>query len=548
MKKLISALFCMAISTTTILNAQAFEYKFRLYLKDKGKSSFSVKKPEQFLSQKAIDRRANYGIAIDESDLPISDKYIEKIENTGCIVVAKSKWQKTVAVHCADSMHIDVLKELPFVDSARFVWKGEPQSNSRVYSNVPLLFKGKRNLKDYYGLAERNIKTLNGHHLHNIGYKGKGIDIAVIDAGFNQLPNIELIKNINISGHKGFVHQYEDLFHHDNQHGLNVLSCIGTNVPHLFVGTAPEASFWLLGSEDNRSEYPVEEDYWAAAIEYADSVGVRIVNTSLGYSSFDFPAQSYTHADLDGKTALTSKSATMASNKGILVVCSAGNSGAKAWQKITSPGDAENILTVGAIATDSVVASFSSRGYTADMRIKPDVMALGVDARVVNEFGSVRLSNGTSFSSPIMCGIMACLIQAFPELNNKELIHIIHQSSDRYQNPDETYGYGIPDMAKALVIGNEYLDKKKNHSIIDSDIIRFLSDRPGHFRLIKEGGGEKEEYKLLLTKREKGRDEKVWSETLSRNEYSKSLKTNKKATYKLSLTGKDIQEEYIVVF
>ncbi len=547
MKKISVALCCLLVAAITAnLNAQEYEYKFRLYLKDKGKSSYSIKKPEQFLSQKAIDRRANYGIAIDESDLPISDKYVEKIEKVGGIVVAKSKWQKTIAVHCADSANVEALKKLSFVDNVKLVWRGKAKKENKAYPDTALMFKGKRDNEDYYGLAERNIRTLNGHHLHNAGHKGQGVDVAVIDAGFSQLPNIELIKSVNIAGYKGFVYQYEDLFHQPNDHGLCVLSCMGTNVPHTFVGTAPEATYWLLGTEDSRSEFPIEEDYWAAAVEYADSLGVKVANTSLGYNSFDAPTKGYTHDDLDGKTAFISNAAAMAADKGLLIVCSAGNSGAQAWRKITAPGDAENVLTVGAIVADSVVASFSSRGYTADMRVKPDVMALGVAAHVVNQRGAVNPGNGTSFSSPIMCGITACLVQALPELTNKEIIKVIQQSADRYQNPDETYGYGIPDMMKALVIGKELIEKKKN-SLIESDIIRFVSSENGKFEVISktESAGK---YSVKLTKQEKGKEKKIWSQTLKKDQYAKSLKTDKKGTYKLYITGNGTQEEFTVIF
>ena len=270
-----------------------------------------------------------------------------------------------------------------------------------------------------------------------------------------------MLDNLDIKGYKGFVYENEDMFNRANQHGLNVLSCIGTNKPMQFVGTAPEASFWLLGSEDARSEYPIEEDYWAAAIEFADSVGVNVVNTSLGYNSFDYPAKSYTHEDLTGRTALISRAADAAAKKGILVVISAGNSGDSEWEKITPPSDAFNILTVGAVQKDSVIAPFSSRGLTEDLRIKPDVMALGQGATVVGDNGLVTYKSGTSFSSPIMCGMVACLWQAFPALTNKEIIEVVRQSSDIYDHPNKDYGYGIPDMKKAMEIAQQLVDKKQ---------------------------------------------------------------------------------------
>lgn len=458
MKK-ITLLFGLLIAASGIFS-QEYNYKFRLTLKDKGKTSYSVDKPEKFLAPKALERRQRQNIKIDETDLPISQEYINAIEAIGGKVVAKSKWMGTVAVHCSDSMMVDKYKELPFVSDALFVWRGKPKGevktdSIRRYPAVETVVFG-----DYYARGNSNIKLNNGQYLHDAGYKGKGMTIAVIDAGFNHLPEIGMLDNLDIKGYKGFVYENEDLFNNANQHGLNVLSCIGTNKPMQFVGTAPEASFWLLGSEDARSEFPIEEDYWATAIEYADSLGVDVVNTSLGYNNFDFPATSYTHKDIDGKTALISRAAGAAGQKGMLVVISAGNSGDSEWEKITPPSDAFNILTVGAIQRDSTIISFSSRGMTEDLRVKPDVMTLGANSVVVGDNGLVTYKSGTSFSSPIMCGMAACLWQAFPTLTNKEIIDVIRESSNNYEHPNKDYGYGIPDMKKAMDIAQVLADKK----------------------------------------------------------------------------------------
>lgn len=439
-----------------------YNYKFRLTLKDKGTTSYSIDKPEEFLSQKALERRIKQGLTIDSTDIPISQNYIDNIEAIGGKVVAKSKWLNTVAVHCSDSSMVEKYKELPFVSDALFVWrgkpKGEPKANTDSIKNYPanetIVFGS------YYGRGIDNIKPNNGQALHNAGFKGKGIDIAVIDAGFNHFPKIEMLDNVEIKGHKGFVYEHEDMFTNANQHGLNVLSCMATNKPMQFVGTAPEAAFWLLGSEDARSEYPIEEDYWAAAIEYADSIGVDVVNTSLGYNNFDFPAKSYTHAVMDGKTAYITRAANAGTSKGLFICISGGNSGDSEWEKITPPADAFHVLTVGAIKRDSVIANFSSRGYTEDLRVKPDVMALGSASIVVGDKGQVTTNSGTSFSSPIMCGMVACLWQALPTLTNKEILNIIRESSDNYEEPNKDYGYGIPDMGKALELGKVLAERK----------------------------------------------------------------------------------------
>ena len=476
MKKIFT-LFAAVIAISS-LSAQEYEYKFRLTLKDKGDTPYSIERPNEFLSQKAIDRRAKQGYKIDESDLPISTEYLKAIENAGGIVVAKSKWMKSVAVHCTDSMMIDKFKALPFVEDALFVWRAKPKTATIVDTIAFYPSKQEIIFGNYYGKADLNIKLHNGQYLHEAGYKGEGMEIAVIDAGFNHFPKIELMDNIKVKGSKGFVYQNEDLFSNANQHGQNVLSCIGGNKPNQYVGTAPEASFWLLGSEDARTEFPIEEDYWAAAIEYADSVGVDVVNTSLGYAKFDAPAKSYTHQDLNGRTAYISIVANKAVDKGIFVVGSAGNSGNDEWRKITCPADAINMLTVGAIQKDSTIAKFSSRGMTADLRVKPDVVTLGVNASVITDKGLVRPSNGTSFSSPIMCGMVACLWQAFPTLTNKELLEVIRESASRYERFDEDFGYGIPDMKKAMVLAQAQVELKEARAKAKTSTHKQATRRP----------------------------------------------------------------------
>lgn len=272
--------------------------------------------------------------------------------------------------------------------------------------------------------------------------------IAVIDAGFHNADKITAMRNIRILGTKDFVNPEADIFA-ESSHGLMVLSCIGMNRPDIMTGTAPEASFWLLRSEDEYSEHLVEQDYWAAAVEFADSVGVDMMNTSLGYYSFDDKSKDYTYRDLDGCSTLMSRQASRIADKGMILVCSAGNSGMGSWKKITPPGDAENVLTVGAIDRGAVLAPFSSVGNTADNRVKPDVVALGLGTEVIRTDGNQGKANGTSFSSPVMCGMVACLWQARPELTAKEVIELVRSVGNRADCPDNIYGYGVPDIWKA---------------------------------------------------------------------------------------------------
>ena len=243
----------------------------------------------------------------------------------------------------------------------------------------------------------------------------------------------------------------------ESSHGMAVLSCIAMNRPGVMTGTAPEASFWLLRSEDEYSEHLVEQDYWAAAVEYADSVGVDVLNTSLGYYAFDDKSKNYKLRNLDGHHALMSRQASRIADKGMVLVCSAGNSGAGSWKKITPPGDAGNVLTVGAVDKEAVLAPFSSVGNTADHRIKPDIVAVGLGADVIRTDGNQGRANGTSFASPIMCGMVACLWQACPELTAKEVMELVRRSGDRADFPDNIYGYGVPDMWKAY---QDYLLKR----------------------------------------------------------------------------------------
>lgn len=311
-----------------------------------------------------------------------------------------------------------------------------------------------KKLDDYYGVSAQQVRIHHGDSLHLAGFRGKGMEIAVIDAGFYNADVIKYFKSTTVRGIHDFVNPESDIYGEHN-HGLKVLSCMAAHAPHVMVGTAPEAAYWLLRSEDNDTEQPVEEDYWAAAIEFADSVGADVVNTSLGYYEFDDPLCNYEYRDLDGKTSLMSASASRAADKGMLVVCSAGNSGIDRWKKITPPADAFNVLTVGAVDQFGLNADFSSVGNTADGRVKPDIMSIGVRSSVSGGDGNVSYANGTSFASPTFCGLVTCLWQACPWLTVRQLIDVVHRSSDRADYPDNVYGYGIPDVWKAYKLAQE---------------------------------------------------------------------------------------------
>lgn len=456
MRKLISFLAIALLATGA--SAQQDTLKYRISLKDKAATEYSLKKPEKYLSAKAIERRRKQNLPIDSTDLPICRKYIDEIRKQGVKIVVTGKWDNFVTVSCNDTTLIDRIAALPFVLSTEKVWispgAGKPSMATERDSvlNQPTIHPD-----SIYGRAITQIQMSNGDKLHEAGFKGQGMTIAVIDAGFHNVDKITAMQNIRILGTKDFVNQQADIFA-ESSHGMSVLSCIGMNRPDIMTGTAPEASFWLLRSEDEYSEHLVEQDYWSAAVEFADSVGVDVINTSLGYYSFDDKSKNYKYRDLDGRHALMSRQASHIADKGMILVCSAGNSGAGSWKKITPPGDADNVLTVGAIDKRAVLATFSSVGNTADHRVKPDVVAVGVGSDVIRTDGNQGRANGTSFSSPIMCGMVTCLWQACPTLTAKEVIELVRRSGDRAGFPDNIYGYGVPDMWKAY---NDYKSNNK---------------------------------------------------------------------------------------
>lgn len=443
---------------------EKFDYKYRLTLKDKGTEKKKYK-PIDLLSKKSLERRIKQGINVTTADYPFSEKYISKIEKLGGRIVAKSRWNNTIVIAPSDSSQLMKIEKLPFIEKSELVWRGNKDTKEypdSPFLPIPLNEEGEIPKSDsFYGEANKNIELVNGQYLHNKGFTGDGMIIAVIDGGFRNTDKIEYLDNINILGTKDFVDDSVGLFRQDNEHGTNVLSCIATNKPFEFVGTAPNASFFLLGSEDERSEYPIEEDYWAAAIEYADSIGVDVINTSLGYSKYDEPIAPLTHDFLDGKSTLISRTAEKASKNGMILVLSAGNSGRSEWKKITPPGDAAGVLTIGAMKSDSIIAPFSSRGATKDLRIKPDIVALGVESATINKNGKITPKNGTSFASPIMAGLVTCLWQAFPTLKNEEILDVIRMSSNNNETPNVVYGFGVPDMEKAYKLAEEKLANRK---------------------------------------------------------------------------------------
>ena len=425
------------------LSAQAQQdtLKYRICLKDKAATEYSLQRPEEFLSEKALERRRRQRLEVDSTDLPVCRRYVDEIRRMGVSIVVTGKWENFVTVSCNDSTIIDRIAALPFVRSTERVWM-RPDKEVIAPQRDSLVNSPEKYPDSYYGAGAAQIQLSRGDKLHEAGFWGQGMTIAVIDAGYHNADSITAFDLERVLGVKDFVDAHADLFA-EQSHGMAVWSCMAMNRPEVMVGTAPEASYWLLRSEDDYSEHLVEQDYWAAAVEFADSVGVDVINTSLGYYEFDDKQKNYTFCQLDGRHALMSRQAS---------------AGSGSWKKITPPGDADNVLTVGAVGKDGVLASFSSIGNTADGRIKPDVVAVGYKADVMGTDGNLTKANGTSFASPIMCGMVACLWQACPTLTAKEVIELVRRSGDRVACPDNIYGYGVPDLWKAY---QEYLSQSR---------------------------------------------------------------------------------------
>lgn len=457
MKKSILLLFTILL-TGGMFSQTNSSSLYWVMLKDKKNSPYSMEQPLQYLSEKAVLRRQNQHIPIRENDLPVNPGYIKAIKSTGAKLKSTSKWFNAVMID-ADPMAIQLIRNMGFVNNIRLLPAGDPSKNSvskfeqeqsRPFDMAPVRSMNS-NYYDY-GLALNQANMIGADCLHNLGYRGQGMTIAVLDAGFldaNILPAFDSLRLQNrLLGCRDFV-MGDTMVFEDYPHGMNVLSCMAGNLPGRIVGTAPQASYWLLRTEDAATETIQEEINWAVAAEFADSVGADVINSSLGYSTFDNPADNHTYADMDGNTTIISKAADYAVSKGIFVTTSAGNAGGPPWYKITAPADADSVLTVGAIDSAGFVASFSSRGPTFDGRIKPNTVAKGVQAVFASPAGDITTGGGTSFSSPITAGAVACLWQAHPGKTNMELLLAIEQSASHYATPDTLSGYGIPNFCTA---------------------------------------------------------------------------------------------------
>lgn len=449
---------------TQSLQAQRDYDIYWVQFKDKGDTPYSVFRPQDFLSPRAIERRQRFGILVDSTDLPINPRYLEPIHIKGFQIHSQSRWLNGVAIIAqAASNSARDLEQFDFVEKVFPIgFKRDPQPatteiGERDYS---VTYRKKR---DFYGTGKNQIKMLNGHYLHRMGFDGREMHVAVLDGGFadmRETPAFDtLFQTGRILGTHDFVEGDEYVFE-SSSHGRNVISCMAAKMPYLFVGTAPEASYYLFKTEDVKGEYLIEEYNWVAAVERADSLGVDVVNSSLGYYNFDDNDMDYAYADIDGKTSAITRAANLASRKGMLVVTSAGNEGNGKWKHITVPGDAPSVLTVGAVDRDGYHARFSSYGFPERDYLKPNVVARGAIAVVAaRKRYDTSYSNGTSFSSPIMAGAITSFWQAFPGYTNQQIIQVVQESADKIDAPNNAYGYGLPDFFKAY--------KNLSHSVVE---------------------------------------------------------------------------------
>lgn len=426
-------------------------YYFYIQFSHKKNTPYRLDRPEAFLSEKALARRIRERVAVDSTDLPVNPEFLQQLLLQNVTIHSTTRWLNGATIVVSDSSLVQNIRTLPFVQFAQYT--------GRTYVQMPIKrSRAKWNSESlHYGQAGNQILQLNGNALHRDGFTGQGVTIAVLDAGFMHVDVNAAFDSLRMQNRllsaRNKVQSGIDPFT-QHPHGSHVLSTMAANIPGVFMGTAPHANYVLIQTEYAPTEYLREVDFWVAGLEYADSIGADVVNSSLGYTQFDDSTMDYQYADMTGNVSRASIAATMAANKGMLVCNSVGNSGASLWQFVGAPADAKGILAVGAVTNTGAPAWFSSFGPSADGRIKPEVAAQGVATALVGVTGLPISGNGTSFSSPLIAGLAACLIQ-FSKQNLREypgvaaIREAIVASSSHFQNPQPQLGYGIPDFGMA---------------------------------------------------------------------------------------------------
>ena len=445
------------------LNAQN-SYYF-ISFKDKDTTNFSKLIPENFLSIKSIERKKKFKLPVlTINDLPVNKIHIDTIVPFVHQHLQTLKWFNGIVV-LANNNLTDTLKGFKFIKDITLIGY---EKDNEFFKEIDLLEKvnllEKKFEKDekvdsslYYGFATNVIYFNKIQKLHQLNLKGKNIDIAVIDVGFNEVINNPYFKKSSIKQIITFSNNQNDF------HGLSVLGCLAANIPYQYVGSAPEANYYLFSSENVNFEYPIEEYYWARSAEIADSIGVDLISSSLGYSEFDDKKFNHKHKDLNGNKTTIAKAANIALANGMAVVISAGNEGDNLWETITTPADVENVLTVGSCNEEKNVSRFSSIGFVKHKIVKPEITSLGQSVELINDKAKIYTGNGTSYSTPIIAGGVACLMQNNPDKSFKEIKFAISLSANNYFNPNKNIGFGVPDFELAL----KYLKSYSTDTILN---------------------------------------------------------------------------------
>lgn len=448
-------------------NAQIAPDKYFVQFTDKNNSPYSLNNPQEFLTERAIQRREKQVIALAENDLPVNPAYLQGVAQTGASILFPSKWLNGVTIQTSSQAVLNAIAALPYVSGMRGLVE-EPlkqkikqklffEQESISDSLRPDLSEDKTGSFFDFGSGFTQINQINGIPLHTAGFRGQGMVMGILDGGYSGVDTHIAFDSIRLNGQilgtKDFTEPGGSVYN-QSSHGTAVLSTVASNRPGQLIGTAPKASFWLLRPEFVATEHVIEEYNWVSAAEFADSVGVDVINSSLGYIDFDFAQWNHSYDHMDGNTCVVTIGADIAASKGILVVNSAGNSGSNSsFPYIGAPADGFNVFSIGAVNGSGVRASFSSVGPTFDGRIKPDVMAMGSGTAVTGSGNSsFSFSNGTSFSSPVLAGMATCLWQARPDFTNLEIKQAIMMSGDNSANPNVTYGHGIPNFMIAYSI------------------------------------------------------------------------------------------------
>ena len=440
---------------------------------DKGTTSYSFSDPRSYLSARSIERRTRQSLSLDSTDIPVHKPYIDSIRSIGGIeIIRASKWLNAVLIRVDDEAILDELHRFPFIKRKMpIAAQSIPGNDGPVFNKFPgplapipsrqavsgiRQHTGTRE-EINYGFSAPQIEIHEGNFLHDKGFTGEGMIMAVLDAGYQGFQTNPVLDSLRLQnrllGGFDFVDNEAEIST-QHAHGSYCLSILAANLPGKMVGSAPHASYLLYRTENAAEEFPIEEFFWACAAEQADSIGADMISSSLGYSSFDNPIFNYSYADKDGNTAISTRAADLAARKGMIVCNSAGNSGnlANDQKYISAPADGDSVLAIGAVLPNKTIASFSSWGPRPDGTIKPDLVSIGQGTTLALTDGTIVSGNGTSYSNPNLAGLIACLWQAFPEFTNMEIINAVKRSADRYENPDERYGYGIPNFRMAFKI------------------------------------------------------------------------------------------------